>query len=71
MNTIAIATRNMQSPGFHTESLNKLTPDVHVGEEVMLDMPETHEMIRGSIVRIDPEENRCVIQILGMYTMFA
>lgn len=70
MNTIAVASRNKHSLGFHVVNLNDLDESVKVGEECLLDIPEAANLVRGSVVRIDQDENRCVIQILGMYSMF-
>jgi hypothetical protein len=67
MNTIAVASRNKQSYGFHVESLTDLDENVNVGDEVRLNLPEINHLVRGSVVRIEPDENRCIIQILGMY----
>lgn len=70
MNTIAVTSRDKKSLGFHVVNLNELDEHVRVGEECLLDIPEATNLVRGSVVRIDPDENRCVIQILGMYNMF-
>lgn len=70
MNTIAVASRNKQSLGFHVANLSELDESVKVGEECLLNLPEISHLVRGSVVRIEPEENRCIIQILGMYNMF-
>lgn len=70
MNTIAVATRNKNSLGFHVENLNDLEETVKVGDEVRLSLPENNHLTRGSVVRVESEENRCIIQILGMYSMF-
>jgi hypothetical protein len=56
--------------GFHLESLSNLQESVNVGTEVLLSLPDTATPVRGSVVRVEPEENRCIIQIMGMYNMF-
>lgn len=70
MNTIAVTSRDKKSVGFHVANLNELDEQVKVGQECLLDIPEVKNLVRGSIVHIDREKNRCTIQILGMYNMF-
>lgn len=70
MNTIAVESRNKNSLGFHMETLSNLQENVNVGTEVLLNLPDKQDLVRGSVVRVEPEENRCIIQIMGMYSMF-
>lgn len=70
MNTIAVTSRNKNCMGFHLENLSNLQESVNVGTEVLLSLPDNNQPVRGSVVRVEPEENRCIIQIMGMYSMF-
>lgn len=70
MNTIAVASRNKNCMGFHLENLSNLQESVNVGTEVLLSLPDTNQPVRGSVVKVEPEENRCIIQIMGIYNIF-
>lgn len=70
MNTIAVASRNKNCMGFHLENLSNLQESVNVGTQVLLALPGNPQPVRGEVVKVEPDENRCIIQIMDIYSFF-
>lgn len=70
MHSITLTEHNEASKGFGVASLSQIKEEPHLGDEVLLTLPNEELPVAGSIVRVDPATDQCVIQILEMYHIF-
>lgn len=70
MHSITLKEHDAASKGFGVAPLSQLLEEPHLGDEVLLTLPDEELPVAGSIVRMDRKTDQCVIQILEMYHIF-
>lgn len=70
MHSITLTEHDEASKGFGVAPLSQIKDEPHLGDLVLLTLPNEEVPVPGSVVRVDPAADQCVIQILEMYHIF-